>query len=172
MQVLGAVLAGGASRRFGGDKAPFEIEGTALIDHCIWSLQKQCDMIVICGRMWRDWPTVADRPAGGAGPLAGLNAALHYANAGGYGAVMTAPVDVYPLPSNFAVLLRGEHAAVFADQHLIGWWPVTLADQLDRFLTDGGRAVHRWIDHVGARRVADPPGLTNINHREDVPRLG
>jgi molybdenum cofactor guanylyltransferase len=171
MQILGVVLAGGASRRFGSDKANFKIDGLALIDHCIEVLSFQCDTVVVCGREWPGQTCLLDRPEGSAGPLAGLNAALHHAQRHGCEAVLAAPVDVYPLPRDLVDRLGRDSAAVFAVQHLVGWWPAILADRLDAFIADGGRAVHRWIEHIGARHIAEPIGLTNINYQEDIQRI-
>jgi molybdopterin-guanine dinucleotide biosynthesis protein A len=171
MTILGAMLAGGTSRRFGRDKADLLIAGHTLIEHCHAALSAQCDAVVICGRAWQDIPMLMDRPSGGAGPLAGLNAAMHHAAETGAAGVLSVPIDVYPLPDNLCDQLIGDCAAALIDQHLIGWWPSHLASVLDDFLSQGGRAMHEWIAQIDARRVVDPPGLVNINHVEDAQRF-
>jgi molybdenum cofactor guanylyltransferase len=168
MRILGALLAGGRSLRFGSDKAQHVVAGESLIEHAVFILGQQCDKLVLCGRDHDGLLRLNDMPEG-AGPLSGLNAALRYAVDHHFDGVLVSPIDIFPLPSNLASLLAGEGPAVFADQHLIGWWPVTLGPALDRYLADGGRAVHKWNDHAQARRVADPPGLININSKADLP---
>ncbi len=191
MRVLGAIIAGGTSSRFGTDKALALVAGRPLIAHVADRLAAQCTTVLCCGRAWPDIARLPlldrldDRPAPGLGPLGGLCAALTHAAAAGYDAVLAAPVDVHPLPYDCVARLAGTGPAVFARQHLIGLWPVgpgpnsgpnpgrlgnrSGAAALDRFIADGGRAVHRWIAVSGARLVADPPGLSNINRPDDLP---
>jgi molybdenum cofactor guanylyltransferase len=168
MKILGAILSGGLSRRFGGDKATYPIEGKPLIEHAINALTPQCEAIVLCGRKWGKLASLEDIPVGGNGPLCGLNAALHHATASGFDGVLACPVDVYPLPANLGTLLIGPRPTVFARQHLVGWWPVDCAEALDQFLASGGRAAYKWIEQSGARRVMDPKGLININEKTDL----
>lgn len=169
--LLGAIIAGGRSRRFGSDKALAEIGGRPMLDHVVGVLRRQTDALVICGREWRGLPMLDDRPGGTIGPLAGLNAALHHAALKGFDAILSVPVDVMPLPERLAAMLAGTGAAVFRTQHLIGRWPATLAPLLDAYLAEGGRTLNGWIERAGARRVDEPPGLANINFREDLDRL-
>jgi len=62
LKILGAVIAGGRSRRFGGDKALALFEGRKLLDHVIDGLGKQSDSLVICGRVVPGQDCIADRP--------------------------------------------------------------------------------------------------------------
>ncbi len=164
--ILGAVLAGGASQRFGSDKALALSDGRALIDHVIEHLVPQCDALVVVGRVHGWWPSLDDKPQGGEGPLAALNAALHHATAEGFDAVLSAPCDMPDLPADLMSLL-GDGPAVLADHPIVGVWPAALAPLLDDWLASGARAVRGFADHVGARAVAAPP-LRNINRPEDL----
>lgn len=164
--ILGAVLAGGASRRFGSDKALALVDGRALIDHVIAALVPQCDALVIVGRCHGDWAALTDRPEGGEGPLAALNAALHHAAAQGFGAVMSVPCDMPDLPDDLADLLTPA-PAVLADHPVVGMWPVALAPVLDNWLAGGERSVRAFAAHVGARQIATPR-LRNINRPADL----
>ncbi len=60
MRLLGAVLAGGQSRRFGSDKALALLDGRPLIAHVIAALAAQTEAVIVCGKEWGDW--VPDRP--------------------------------------------------------------------------------------------------------------
>jgi molybdopterin-guanine dinucleotide biosynthesis protein A len=169
MRVLGAILAGGKSRRFGSDKALARYEGQCLMTHCIAALRAQVDALVVCGRQWDGLISLPDRPVADAGPLAGLNAALHHP---GFDAVLCVPVDVHPLPRDLRAMLEGDAARVLASQHTIGFWPVELAATLDAHLARGHRAIGGWIAHSGAVRVPDAGlGLININRRADLAAL-
>jgi molybdenum cofactor guanylyltransferase len=164
--ILGAVLAGGSARRFGSDKALALVDGCVLIDHVVDRLVLQSDALVIVGRDHGDWPALADRPLGGQGPLAGLNAALHYAAAHGYTAVLSVPCDMPDLPSDLAAMLASG-PAVLADHPVVGLWPVSLAPILDTWLTSGERSVRGFAGHIGARQIA-AQSLRNINSPADL----
>lgn len=168
--IMGAIIAGGASRRFGSDKAHATWQGRALIDHAAATLAPQVAELVVAGPRAGGWPAIADRPRG-AGPLGGLAAAIHAAAERNHAGVLCVPVDVHPLPADLVARLVGPDPAVFADQHLIGWWPAELAGALDGFVAGGGRALHEWIALSGARRVQDAPGLVNVNTPSDLARL-
>lgn len=168
MRVLGALIAGGRSVRFGSDKARARVSGQAMLDHVIAGVAPQVDALVICGRSWPGLAMLEDRPAGRLGPLAGLNAALRHAAGEGYDAVLSVPVDVLPIPADMAARLRGTGAAVFRTQHLIGWWPTSLATALDAHLAGGSLSVGSWIAASGARRVDEPCAMRNVNFPEDL----
>lgn len=51
MALLGAIIAGGMSRRFGSDRAMAQIDGIALLDHVHAALKAQVDDIVILFRI-------------------------------------------------------------------------------------------------------------------------
>ena len=79
VRILGAVLAGGAGRRFGGDKTQAEVGGIPMIRRGWHALSDSCDEVVVVSSRadtpegpWRVIPDL--RPA--AGPLAGIEAAL------------------------------------------------------------------------------------------------
>jgi hypothetical protein len=73
------------------------------------------------------------------------------------------------LSDDFGSRLIGDGAAVFAEQFLVGFWPVHYGPTLDQFIRSGGRAVSSWLSHSNARCITDPPGLYNINRIKDIP---
>ncbi|MEJ7934535.1 molybdenum cofactor guanylyltransferase [Sphingobium sp. AN558] len=175
MRLLGAVLAGGRSSRFGSDKALARMpDGRTLLDHAIASLSPHVDTIVLCGRAYHAITGLADRPAPGMGPLGGLNAALHHALEQGFDAVLTTGCDMPAYPAALPAALIGEGPAMLKDQQLLGYWPAALAPLLDAHLAaDNNRSIFGWLDHMQARVVA-LPGLVlpNINRPEDLAALG
>ncbi|HSX55923.1 MAG TPA: molybdenum cofactor guanylyltransferase [Sphingomonas sp.] len=171
MRLLGAIIAGGASRRFGSDKALVQVEGCSLLAHACAALEPQVDELTLCGRVAPGLRCLSDRPRPGLGPLGGLAAALSVACARGFDAVVTVPVDVFPLPEDLVARLGGKGPAVFATQYLIGVWPSGLAPRLDLHLAAGHRSLRSWMEAADARRVDDAElGLFNINRREDLNR--
>jgi molybdopterin-guanine dinucleotide biosynthesis protein A len=71
VNILGAVLAGGQSTRFGSDKAVALVDGLPLIDHVVMGMFRATENLVIVGRDWRDFDSIADGAFAGEGPLAG-----------------------------------------------------------------------------------------------------
>jgi molybdopterin-guanine dinucleotide biosynthesis protein A len=168
MTLLGAIFAGGASRRFGSDKALADIDGVAMLERVAARLRPQCDALVVVGREWPGLESVADLPRPGLGPLGALAGALAFGAAHGHEAVLTSGCDLPDLPLDLAERLR-PGPAVVRGQPLLGLWPVELAGELVRWLeADRDRAMRSWIAHAGARIVALPFEVRNVNRPEDL----
>ncbi|MGN3975383.1 molybdenum cofactor guanylyltransferase [Tsuneonella sp. SYSU-LHT278] len=163
MHILGAVIAGGRSRRFGSDKALHLHEGVPLLEHAAVALSRQTHTVAICGRDVPGYLSLPDLPRPGLGPLGGLNAALHHAAEHGFDAVLSVPVDTVPLPDRLPEIL-GNPPAALEGQFLVGLWPASFASLLDEHLAQGRRAVKSWIEACGCRLVDDRAlGLSNLN---------
>jgi molybdopterin-guanine dinucleotide biosynthesis protein A len=76
MALLGAVLAGGESRRMGSDKAGVEIAGQPFLDRVSGSLTRATDRVVVLGGQREGYETWPDEVSG-SGPLAGVATALN-----------------------------------------------------------------------------------------------
>lgn len=171
MRLLGAILAGGRSSRYGSDKAVALLEGRALIDHVADRLGPQVAALVICGRVHGDLTALADCPAPDLGPLGGLCAALRHAQDHGFDAVVSAGCDLPALPTDLVARLRsgGDRASYVEDCPIVGYWPAALAGQLERFLRPAGsRAVRAWCVLAGARPERFAAPLVNINRPADL----
>lgn len=169
MRVLGAVLAGGRSSRFGSDKCNFVIRGQRLVDHAIASLASQVDEVAVCGREEPLHLCLADRPHAGLGPLGALNAALHHAVTYGFDAVLTAPCDVLPLPADLLSYLTLPGPSHLLNQHAVGCYPAQLAHELDLHIAEGSRSVTSWIARCGSRPADDVSlRLCNMNSPADL----
>ena len=173
MKLLGAILAGGQSRRFGSDKAEALLDGRKLIDHVAAALRRDCDALVICGRTHPSIPYIEDRPHAGLGPLGGLCAALTYGRDAGFDAVLSAPCDVPDLPVDLLQRLsRGSPPAYVADQPVIGLWPCALAEQLQSHLEQSAdRSLRAWVRATGATPVELARRPRNINTLDDLAAL-
>lgn len=169
MRVLGAILAGGESRRFGSDKAAALVDGVPMLDRIAAALAGQVATVVVCGGPRPGYVHVPDRPAPGLGPLGGLAGALHHARAGGYDAVLTVACDVPDLPPDLMARLSPASCYV-EDCPVIGLWDAALADRLDTFLREGAdRSLRAWARACGARS-AGALALANINRPGDLAR--
>jgi molybdopterin-guanine dinucleotide biosynthesis protein A len=171
MKVLGAILAGGKSNRFGSDKAIATFKGTPLIEHAAAALMPQCDALVIAGRPHANLTSVADYPAPGMGPLAGLAGALRFAGASGFDHVLSVGVDSLFIPGDLRRALEPAPAYV-ANQPVIGLWPVSAFAVLEQILCNDGRhSMMHFIETIGARAVVLNCPPQNVNTPDDLEAL-
>jgi len=174
--ILGVVLAGGKSTRFGSDKALAELDGHTLIARAVDALSGWCEYVVVAGRANAPAPTLPDWPTPDMGPLAGLAAALHLARDEGFEAVLSLGVDSAGLPENLPEWLGAETPAIaatyIASQPVIGLWPVSTVGAIEAILTGPGRHSMRALaEAVGARAVNLPALPANINTAADLAAL-
>jgi len=169
--LLGAVLAGGRSSRFGSDKALALIGGVRLLDHAVAALASQCAAVVVIGRDDPHHDCAPDQPRPDLGPLGGLAGALSVAEQRGFDAVLSCSVDNVTLPPGLAALLAPGPALVAA-QPTVGLWPVaTLPALLDFIDSDPKRSLRGFSNHVGARMIEAPHAIANINRPIDLERF-
>ncbi|MBI1252140.1 MAG: NTP transferase domain-containing protein [Alphaproteobacteria bacterium] len=180
-----AILAGGAARRFGSPKGLALLNGKPMIAHVVGRLRAQTrgPIAVVCDAEGRYGSfadaVLEDAVPGGQGPLAGLLAALRWADGLGATVVATAPIDAPFLPANLISALAQAGAPAIAaqdvrDHPVCGLWAVEAAPDLEAALTGGMRAVHAWTQMCAARRVAfddaPPHAFFNVNTQEDLAR--
>lgn len=169
--ILGAVLAGGLSTRFGSDKALAELDGHTLIARAVDALSGWCEFVVVVGRAAAPAPTLPDWPRPGMGPLAGIAGALHLAHDENYSAVLTCGVDSVGLPDNLPDLL-GSAPAYLADQPVVGIWPAGAVMAIETILSGEGRhSMRAFAEAIGARAVKLERAPANINTPEDLAAL-
>jgi molybdopterin-guanine dinucleotide biosynthesis protein A len=166
--ILGCVLAGGQSRRFGSDKALAELGGHTLLAQAVDLLSGWCEHVVVVGRETAPAPTLPDWPRPGMGPLAGIAAALHYARDEGYAAVLTCGVDSLGLPEDLLATLSPAPAYV-EGQPVIGLWPTGAAKAIEAILEGQGRhSMLAFAERIGARAVRLAADPANINTPADL----
>lgn len=174
--ILGAVLAGGQSSRFGSDKALAVLGGRTLLDLAVTSLIGSCDAVVVVGRETAPGPALPanflpDRPRAGMGPLGGLAAALHHARQSGFDTVLSIAVD--SLGINMALFNALEPAPAYVEsQPVIGLWPASAGPALDAWLSSDARhSMRAFAEAVGARPVTLARNPANINSPADMAAL-
>jgi molybdopterin-guanine dinucleotide biosynthesis protein A len=169
--VLGAVLAGGRSTRFGSDKAGALHRGKPLIDHAIKALAGQCDAVVVVGRDCPGATSLSDWPEPGCGPLGGLAGALDHTARNGFDLVLTCGVDSIGLPPDLLSSLSPAPAYA-ASQPVLGLWPAAAAGRLKELLRAPGRhSMLAFAEAIGARPVKLGREPANVNTPEDLARL-
>lgn len=169
--ILGAVLAGGRSSRFGSDKALADFDGQTLLMRAVMVLSGWCDHVVVVGRAEAPAPTLPDWPRADMGPLGGIAAALHLACDQGYDEVLTCSVDALHLPEDLPALLSPAPSCL-AGQPVIGLWPSAVSPVLDELLEGAGRhSMMRFAHAIGVRHIVLEREPDNVNTREDLERL-
>lgn len=173
LDISGAVLAGGASRRMGIDKATLRTDaGPTYLEHAAQVLETAgaAPIAIATGRAGRlgalAWTELDDGAHRREGPLAGLLAALRWSPAP---VVAVVAVD---LPSASPDLYRwlrsqwqdGDTAVVPLDpsgrpQPLHALWSVRTTALLAERLRAGDRRVLRFAEAAGARLLAPPVTL-------------
>lgn len=184
MAVPGVILAGGLSSRMGGgDKGLLPLGGRSLLAHVIERVGPQCAGLALNangdpGRFaGLGLEVLPDPVPGHPGPLAGILAAMIWAEGQGAAEVLTVPGDTPFLPLDLVARLRAAGApSVAADAALrrhpvCGLWPVAGRAALTEALAGGLRKVGVWAE--GAAVVAfegAPEPFFNVNRPEDLAR--
>lgn len=192
--ILGMVLAGGRSSRFGGDKALARLGGQSLLARAVRRIEPQVAGLAINANApsaesgATGLPLLADRIPGHAGPLAGILSGLLWAQgvAPEAASLVTVAVDTPFFPEDLVARLaagrtapdRPAMAASASGTHpTFALWPLSLAPVLAGYVESGGRKLHDFMRDEAAAIVAFPevslPGGTadpffNINRREDL----
>ncbi|MXO60011.1 NTP transferase domain-containing protein [Altererythrobacter salegens] len=166
--ILGVVLAGGKSTRFGSDKALAELGGRTLLARAVDSLSGFCELVVIAGRDHGPARCIPDWPHEGEGPLGGIASAMHHALDEGFETVLTCGVDSAELPEDLLDLLSPA-PAYLADQPVIGHWPASAAKDIEAILEGNGRhSMLAFANMINARAVKSAHEPANINTPADL----
>jgi molybdopterin-guanine dinucleotide biosynthesis protein A len=163
-RILGAVLTGGRSSRFGRDKAAVFLDGRRLVDHAVAVVAPHVAQVVTIG-------AADDRPAPGLGPLGGIAGALTWAAAQGYDSVLTIACDMPAVPDDVITDLLRRAPAYCVEAPVLGHWRVADAAALVVRLEAGGeRSIRGWARAIGAIPIASAP-IVNINTPADLALL-
>jgi molybdenum cofactor guanylyltransferase len=186
--VVGVVIAGGRSVRFGGEKAVAVLAGQPLLLWAVRRLQRSCPAVAVNARPGTEaaalaqaegLPVLHDAPGDPAGPLSGVKAGLAWAQELGAVAVAVSPCDVPLLPDDLFTRLisaanSGAAIAETSDgrrQSLCSVWPVSALAKVTAALM-GGAHPPTWLmlETIGATPVhfQSPEAFANINTRADL----
>lgn len=189
------ILAGGVSRRMGSPKSALSLGGRTMLARIIDRLHPQVASIAVnlnaepAEAIADDLSVIADTVPGYLGPLAGVLTAMRHAAANAPEAthVVVVPTDTPFFPTDLVARLAGsltarQQIAVAASagalHPLFALWPVTLADDLESWLTtDPKRRVRAFIERHSSVTVEFPVIMTskgafdpffNVNTPDDL----
>lgn len=172
---IGAVLAGGSSRRMGSDKASLTIGGETFVERLHSTLSEVFSQVVVCGGsvVPSNGVLIADHVPGG-GPLGGLLSAF---NASKGRSVFVIAVDM-PLVSAESIrsiahpMVSGDAARIASvdgnDQPLVGVYGPEVKPIVENHLDNDRRSAFGVLVDVALVERVDirPEEALNINTRE------
>ena len=169
-KILGVVLAGGKSQRFGQDKSQVKLNGKILIDYILSEIIDEFKEILIVTNqsisfMSSKKITVIEDFKKGLGPLGGVLSAMKWIkdNNKEYSWISTFPVDTpfftkkelkifyndIKIENNKLFFIKDKNTR----HNIFGLWSLDLMDQLETDLYNGERKVEIWANSIGVSTV-------------------
>jgi len=190
IRILGVILAGGASRRFGADKSAALLGGRPLLQWVVERARPQVEKLLLnandpeIGKGMADLERLTD-DAPGEGPLAGILAALAEAERGGFAHVASFACDTPFFPRDTVARLAASLESSTADytlascgtaaHRIFALWPLACRVQLEHAFANGTRSLRdfeRWLEPTWADYPPEggPAGdpFFNINAPADL----
>ncbi len=188
--VLGIVLAGGASRRFGSPKERALLAGRTLGERAVELLRSVTGRVGVVGGdtppfREMDVPVRPDnRP--GLGPVEGIATGLSWAEEEGCRGIVCTPCDTPLIPrallAHLIATARGIGAACVlpSGQPACAYYDVRIRDSVTAFIDGGGRSLHALVEALPdrailpeeeLRRFGNPAAIfLNVNDRDTLSR--
>ena len=189
--ILGAILAGGQSRRMGKDKLFLEFNNKKLIEHTIDKVKKYLKKVIIITNQNNEFlpknnlRTVKDCIEGQLGPLVGILTAMKWAkeNLSKCSWIATFPCDTPFFPESIIKNFieeseKKESLILCASSHgrkhnIFGLWSLYLYDKLkDDLINKKVRKVQDWTEKNKIKNLEftfkDYDPFFNINTEEDL----
>jgi molybdopterin-guanine dinucleotide biosynthesis protein A len=185
------VLAGGASRRMGRDKATLPFDGpsgpTTLVQQVVAVVAGRCSPVFVIAAPGQPLPDLTAGPAvsvlrdevRGVGPLLATGRGLRAAAEAGLEWAFVSAVDMPYLSADLidelaptAARLRPDVVLPWdgRDHYLAGIYRTSLHERIATLVSAGERSMRALIDVVDAQRIvmAEQQSLTNVNTVEDL----
>ncbi len=177
------VLAGGASRRMGRDKATMahpRRPGMSMVEYTVAIVAQRCDPVFVVaapGQTFSELEAIVLRDeVPGLGPLVATGRGLRAAAGAGRDRAFVAAVDMPELSGDLIDLLAQDRDADVVlpsdgrDHYLTAVYRTALADRIDDLVATGARSMRALTDTVTTRRVEVSPSswLTNLNRPLDL----
>ncbi|MDC0397447.1 molybdenum cofactor guanylyltransferase [Candidatus Pelagibacter sp.] len=187
--ILGVVLAGGKSQRFGEDKSQVKLGDKLLIDYILTEIIDEFNEVLVVSNNLIDFKqsekiSLIKDFKKDLGPLGGVLTAMKWIkdNNKDYQWISTFPVDT-PFFKNqilkdfFKKINMKEGKLFFINSNdtrhnIFGLWSLDLMDKLEEDLDKGERKVEVWANSIGVKNInmkfenKDP--FFNINTKEDL----
>ena len=187
--ILGTVLAGGKSQRFGEDKSQVKLGDKLLIDYILLEIIEEFKEILVVSNSLIDFRksekiTVIEDIKKNLGPLGGVLTAMKWIkdNNKDYKWISTFPADTpffkRSILQKFLQDIQPEESKLFfiksnnTRHNIFGIWSIDLMDKLEEDLNKGERKVELWANSIGVKTIniefqnEDP--FFNINTKEDL----
>ena len=188
--ILGVVLAGGRSKRFGEDKSQVRLNNKRLIDYILSEILTEFNEVLIISNNKIDFMTSSkitkiEDDEKDLGPLGGVLTAMRWINKNKkkYQWISTFPSDTpffnKKILSDFYENINTKNGKLFfiksnqTRHNIFGLWSLELLDQLEKdLIIKGERKVEFWANKNGVQTVDmtftknDP--FFNINTKEDL----
>ncbi|HET7664688.1 MAG TPA: molybdenum cofactor guanylyltransferase [Mycobacterium sp.] len=177
------ILAGGASRRMGRDKATILYEGVTLLERTVSTVSQRCSPVFVIAAPGQPLPAVQAEvlrdEARGVGPLLATGRGLRAAAEAGLELAFVCAVDMPLLDVAVIDVLVGPAVRLGADvvlpwdgrdHYLAGIYRTSLADRVDALIAAGERSMRALVDSVDTQRIVMPeqPALTNVKSAADL----
>ena len=189
--ILGAILAGGQSKRMGKDKLFLELNNKKLIEHTLDKVKKYLKKIIIITNQDNKFffennlTTVKDCIEGQLGPLVGILTAMKWAkeNLSKCSWIATFPCDTPFFPESIIKRFieeseKKESLILCASSHgrkhnIFGLWSLDLYEKLkDDLINKKVRKVQDWVEKNKIKNLEfkfkDYDPFFNINTQEDL----
>ena len=187
--ILGTVLAGGKSQRFGEDKSQVKLADKLLIDYILSEIIDEFNEVLVVSnnsinfRKSKKISLIQDFKKD-LGPLGGVLTAMKWVkdNNKDYQWISTFPVDTpffkNQILKDFLNKINIEEGKLFfiksnnTRHNIFGLWSIDLIDKLEEDLDKGERKVEVWANSIGVKNInmkfenIDP--FFNINTKEDL----
>ena len=187
--ILGVVLAGGKSQRFGQDKSQVKLNNQLLIDYILMEIVDEFKEILIIANepikviKSKNISTIKDYKSG-LGPLGGVVTAMKWIreNNKNYEWISTFPSDTPffrkdELKYFFKNINMNESKLFFIKSNktrhnIFGLWSLDLINKLEDDILKGERKVEVWANSIGVKTVdinnKKPDPFFNINTEDDL----
>lgn len=177
------VLAGGASRRMGRDKATVVVDGLTLVERVVATVSRRCSPVFVIAAPGQPLPTlnaeVLRDEIRGVGPLLATGRGLRAAADAGHRWAFVCAVDMPHLTMDFVDDLAAPAARLGVDvvlpwdgrdHYLAGVYRTSLADRIATLVAAGERSMRALVDSVDTQRIVMPAqrALTNANTPADL----
>jgi len=184
--ILGVVLAGGKSKRFGEDKSKVKLNGKILLEHTLDKIKSKFNTIVIVSnsRIAKNYIVIKDCIDGQLGPLVGVLSAMKWIKENNYSQewIITFPCDTpffnISIIDKFAEVSKLNDSLLYfvkskeKRHNIFGLWSLKLIKTLEKDIIEHKyRKVEEWANKIGVKTInisykeIDP--FFNINTKED-----
>ena len=187
--ILGVVLAGGKSQRFGEDKCQVKLGDKLLIDYILSEIIDEFKEVLLISNNkikynYSNKISLVEDTKKGLGPLGGILTAMKWIrqNNKNYKWISTFPSDTpffkKQILNNFIEEIKSYEGKLFfinsndTRHNIFGLWSIDLLERLEKDLDNGERKVEMWANKIGVKSInmkfenKDP--FFNINTKEDL----